>query len=95
MAELVDAPDLGSGEDSSWGFESPLSQAVLDGRDRPIRIRKEEDWSSRFRRSASGDDELTISVPVEKVEQEWETVVAAYRRARACPGFARGRCRRR
>lgn len=25
VAELVDAPDLGSGADEVWGFESPLS----------------------------------------------------------------------
>ncbi|CAE6503493.1 hypothetical protein NMYAN_20358 [Nitrosomonas nitrosa] len=29
MAELVDAPDLGSGADEVWGFESPLSHQKI------------------------------------------------------------------
>lgn len=34
---------------------------------------------------------LTVSVPAEKVEREWEEVVAAYRRRAAIPGFRKGK----
>lgn len=35
--------------------------------------------------------QLTISIPAEKVEQEWEAVVSAYRRRAALPGFRKGK----
>ncbi len=46
-----------------------------------FQIQEVGDWSRR----------LTVSIPAEKVEQEWENVVAAYRRRAALPGFRKGK----
>ena len=40
VAELVDALDLGSSDDESWGFESPLSHGTSEDSPEPSQRRR-------------------------------------------------------
>ena len=81
MAELVDAPDLGSGAHKAWGFESPLSHVSK----RIVVVKTNVVAKGEWER------ELEVEVPAERIEKELNRAYRDYQKRVEVPGFRKGK----
>ena len=84
VAELADAPDLGSGGFIPWGFESPLSHQIPVAATR-VAMKVELREQGPVRRT------LEIEVEPEEIGRETQAVLRGYATKARIPGFRPGK----
>ena len=100
MAELADAPDLGSGGLSPWGFKSPLSHhfhGVFPGPEIagpgvfPFPFTEEKKMISEIKEQVGCRKKLRIEVERERFDQELVSTLKKMKRDIQIPGFRKGK----